>query len=74
MLMVMLLVIIPKFSQVYSQLGAGLPAATRKMIDLSNWFGANIGFLSFLIFLVFSILWLMYQKLKEVVLRLILYY
>ena len=58
MLMVMLLVIIPKFSQVYSQLGAGLPAATRKMIDLSNWFGANIGFLTFLIFLVFSILWL----------------
>ncbi len=58
MLMVMLLVIIPKFSQVYSQLGAGLPAATRKMIDLSNWFGANIGFLSFLIFLIFSTLWL----------------
>ena len=58
MLMVMLLVIIPKFSQVYSQLGAGLPAATRQMIDLSNWFGANIGFLSFMIFLAFSTLWL----------------
>ena len=58
MLMVMLLVIIPKFSQVYSQLGAGLPAATRQMIDLSNWFGANIGFLSFIIFLTFSIIWL----------------
>ena len=29
------------------------------MIDLSNWFGANIGFLAFLIFLVFSILWLL---------------
>jgi len=58
MLMVMLLVIIPKFSQVYSQLGAGLPAATRQMIDLSNWFGANIGFLSFMIFLTFSTIWL----------------
>ena len=58
MLMVMLLVIIPKFSQVYSQLGAGLPAATRQMIDLSNWFGANIGFLSFIIFLAFSTIWL----------------
>ena len=58
MLMVMLLVIIPKFSQVYSQLGAGLPAATRQMIDLSNWFGANIGFLSFIIFLTFSTIWL----------------
>tara|TARA_Y100001970_G_scaffold281042_1_gene391030 strand:- start:815 stop:2062 length:1248 start_codon:yes stop_codon:yes gene_type:complete len=58
MLMVMLLVIIPKFSQVYSQLGAGLPAATRQMIDLSNWFGANVGFLSFVIFLTFSTIWL----------------
>ena len=58
MLMVMLLVIIPKFSQVYSQLGAGLPAATRQMIDLSNWFGSNIGFLSFVIFLTFSTIWL----------------
>ena len=58
MLMVMFLVIIPKLSQVYSQLGAGLPAATRQMIDLSNWFGANIGFLAFIIFISFSTLWL----------------
>ena len=58
MLMVMLLVIIPKFSQVYSQLGAGLPAATRQMIDFSNWFGNNIGFLSFIIFIIFSTIWL----------------
>ncbi len=58
MLMVMLLVIIPKFSQVYSQLGAGLPAATRQMIDFSTWFGNNIGFLSFSVFTVFSIIWL----------------
>ena len=64
MLMVMLLVIIPKFSQVYSQLGAGLPAATRQMIDLSNWFGANIGFLAFMIFLVFSTLWLISKTQK----------
>jgi|TARA_Y100000758_G_scaffold23625_1_gene15998 type IV pilus assembly protein PilC len=58
MLMVMLLVIIPKFSEVYAQLGAGLPAATRQMIDFSNWFGNNIGFLSFVVFMVFSIIWL----------------
>ena len=58
MLMVMLLIIIPKFSQVYSQLGAGLPAATRQMIDFSTWFGNNIGFLSFVIFSVFVIVWL----------------
>ncbi|MAJ19106.1 MAG: pilus assembly protein PilC [Euryarchaeota archaeon] len=58
MLMVMLLVIIPKFSQVYAQLGAGLPAATRQMIDFSNWFGNNVGFLGFVIFTVISIIWL----------------
>lgn len=58
MLMVMLLVIIPKFSQVYAQLGAGLPAATRQMIDFSNWFVNNVGFLSFVVFMVFAIIWL----------------
>lgn len=58
MLMVMLLIIIPKFSQVYSQLGAGLPAATRQMIDFSTWFGNNVGFLGFVTFTVFAIIWL----------------
>ncbi len=58
MLMVMLLVIIPKFSQVYSQLGAGLPSATRQMIDFSNWFGNNVGFLFFILFIIFSMVWL----------------
>jgi len=58
MLATMLLVIIPKFSQVYSQLGAGLPAATKKMIELSEWFGNNIGFLAFVTFIFFGILWL----------------
>lgn len=58
MLMVMLLVIIPKFSQVYAQLGAGLPAATRQMIDFSTWFGNNVGFLTFIIFTVSTIIWL----------------
>ena len=58
MLMVMLLVIIPKFSQVYSQLGAGLPAETRQMIDFSTWFGNNVGFLGFVTFTVIAIIWL----------------
>ncbi len=58
MLMVMLLVIIPKFSQVYAQLGAGLPAATRQMIDFSTWFGNNVGFLAFVTFTIMSIIWL----------------
>ena len=58
MLATMLLVIIPKFSQVYAQLGAGLPPATKKMIDVSNWFGDNVGFLAFVIFMFISTLWL----------------
>ena len=58
MMMVMLLVIIPKFSEVYAQLGAGLPAATRQMIDFSTWFGNNAGFIAFVIFTGFSIVWL----------------
>jgi len=58
MLALMLLVIIPKFSEVYAQLGAGLPDATRKMIELSNWFGNNIGFLGFVTFSVFGVIWL----------------
>jgi type IV pilus assembly protein PilC len=58
MLATMLLVIIPKFSQVYAQLGAGLPPATQKMIDLSEWFGNNVGFIGFIIFMFFGSLWL----------------
>ncbi len=58
MLMVMLLVIIPKFSQVYAQLGAGLPTATKKMIDLSNWFGNNISTMIFFSLLAITGIWL----------------
>ena len=57
MLMVMLLVIIPKFSQVYAQLGAGLPTATKKMIDLSNWFGNNISTMIFFSLLAITGIW-----------------
>ena len=64
MLMVMLLVIIPKFSQVYSQLGAGLPAATRQMIDFSTWFGNNVGFLGFVTFTVVAVIWLISKTQK----------
>ena len=50
----MLLVIIPKFSQVYAQLGTGLPPATRKMISFSEWFTANVGFFFYWIFFYFN--------------------
>ncbi|MBL51377.1 MAG: pilus assembly protein PilC [Candidatus Marinimicrobia bacterium] len=58
MLLVMMLLIIPKFSEVYATLGASLPLATRKMIDLSAWLQANAGFMIFMGFIVVFIIWL----------------
>tara|TARA_B100001996_G_C18656287_1_gene591334 strand:- start:1499 stop:2158 length:660 start_codon:yes stop_codon:yes gene_type:complete len=50
--------IIPKFSDVYAQLGAGLPAATRSLMEFSQWFSQNAGLMFFLFILVSFILWL----------------
>ena len=58
MLSAMFLWIIPKFSDVYAQLGANLPLATRKLMEFSAWFSQNAGLMIF-IFLVFMfVLWL----------------
>ena len=58
MLSAMFLWIIPKFSDVYAQLGANLPLATRKLMELSAWFSQNAGIMIF-VFLVFMfVLWL----------------
>jgi type II secretory pathway component PulF len=43
MVSAMFIWIIPKFSDVYSQLGANLPAATRTLVGISQWMSANIG-------------------------------
>jgi type II secretory pathway component PulF len=53
MLAVMFLWIIPQFSKMYAQLGAGLPTATRKMMQMSEWLGNNTGFLSFTFIIIF---------------------
>lgn len=39
----MFLFIIPKFSDVYMELGADLPAATTALVGMSKWLSANIG-------------------------------
>ena len=58
MLSAMFLWIIPKFSDVYAQLGANLPMATRKLMEFSAWFSQNAGIMIF-VFLVFMfVLWL----------------
>ena len=52
MVLAMLVWIIPKFSEVYAQLGASLPGATRKMMDASAWVTENLGFMLFNLILV----------------------
>ncbi|MBJ13613.1 MAG: pilus assembly protein PilC [Candidatus Marinimicrobia bacterium] len=58
MLSAMFMWIIPKFSDVYAQLGAGLPTATRSLMEFSHWFSQNAGLMIFLFTLVSFILWL----------------
>jgi len=59
MLLAMFVWIIPKFTEVYSQLGASLPTATRKMMELSGWVVDHLGFMFFnsvlVIFVIFLI-------------------
>ena len=58
MVLAMFVWIIPKFSEVYSQLGASLPGATKKMMDASAWVTANLGFMLFNFILLFLIVFL----------------
>ena len=56
--MAMFVWIIPKFSEVYSQLGASLPTATRKMMELSGWVVDNVGLMFFNSMLVIFVIFL----------------
>tara|TARA_B110000438_G_scaffold198732_1_gene190238 strand:- start:421 stop:1668 length:1248 start_codon:yes stop_codon:yes gene_type:complete len=58
MVLAMLVWIIPKFSEVYSQLGASLPGATKKMMDASAWVSENLGFMFFNVVFLFLIMFL----------------
>ena len=56
MVLAMLVWIIPKFSEVYSQLGASLPGATKKMMDASAWVSENLGFMFFNVVFIFLVI------------------
>ena len=58
MVLAMFIWIIPKFSEVYSQLGASLPGATKKMMDASAWVTENLGFMVFNFIIVFLVVFL----------------
>ena len=58
MLSAMFLWIIPKFSDVYAQLGANLPLATRKLMEFSAWFSENAGLMIFVFLVFIFVLWL----------------
>ncbi len=50
--------IIPKFSEVYAQLGASLPAATQMMVVISEWMSYNFGKIMFSIFGIIFGMWI----------------
>jgi type IV pilus assembly protein PilC len=58
MISAMFIWIIPKFSEVYAQLGANLPAATRTLVGMSQWMSAHFGFILFSTFSIVLIIWL----------------
>ena len=58
MVSAMFIWIIPKFSDVYAQLGANLPAATRTLVGMSQWMSANFGFILLSTLITIFILWL----------------
>ena len=58
MVAAMFIWIIPKFSEVYDQLGANLPAATRSLVKLSDWISLHFVGVFFMSLLVFAGLWL----------------
>ena len=58
MMSAMFMWIIPMFSDVYVQLGANLPAATRKLVSLSEWISINFNTVVFSLFGFIAGLWL----------------
>jgi len=58
MMSAMFMWIIPMFSDVYVQLGANLPSATRKLVTLSEWISVNFNTVVFSLFGLIGGLWL----------------
>lgn len=64
MVSAMFIWIIPKFSDVYAQLGANLPAATRTLVGISQWMSANFGSILFFSLLTLLGIWLISKTKK----------
>jgi len=64
MVSAMFIWIIPKFSDVYAQLGANLPAATRTLVGISEWMSANFGSILLFSLLTFLGIWLISKTKK----------
>jgi type IV pilus assembly protein PilC len=60
----MFVFIIPKFSEVYEQLGAGLPGATRALVNLSDWISVHFYGMSMILIMIIIGLWLVSKTKK----------
>jgi len=60
----MFIFIIPKFSEVYEQLGAGLPGATRALVNLSDWISFHFYSMSMVLIMIIIGLWLISKTKK----------
>ncbi len=64
MMLGMFLFIIPKFSDVYIELGADLPAATTALVAMSKWLSFNFGKIIFGTFVFIIVFWLVSKTVR----------
>ena len=64
MITAMFIWIIPKFTDVYSQLGSKLPKATQTLVGLSEWISSNFGSILFFSFIFFVSIWMISKTRK----------
>ena len=64
MITAMFIWIIPKFSDVYAQLGSKLPKATQTLVSLSEWVSSNFGSILFFSFIIIVSIWMIAKTRK----------
>ncbi len=64
MITAMFIWIIPKFSEVYAQLGSKLPKATQTLVSLSEWVSSNFGSILFFSFIIIVSIWMISKTRK----------
>ena len=64
MITAMFIWIIPKFSDVYAQLGSKLPKATQTLVSLSEWVSSNFGSILFFSFIIIVSIWMISKTRK----------